>query len=541
VITMKDYFGKTITYTYTARNQLSTIDAYGVRDWDYRYNALGQLTQCFYPSEWMNTYYQFDERNRLTKLHHLDGYTAKARWTYDLDDMGNITKTTNLDDSYWDYEYDLRYRLTKAERYNSSDELLNSYEHTYDTAGNRATKVLDGETTYVYEYNKANELTKESVGGTDTTFFYDAWGRMYSKAQGETYTATYTYKYADKMASVTSTFPNEGTATYDYGGDGLLREKTTGGNTYAYWWDAGWNIINYMQVSGTKWTYVRDPAGKELGMWYGTNPSSTYWRYHHHDIIGSARMGTNDDKTTIWTYEYTPYGEKYSETGWGGTGFKFTGALWDGAAQLYHFPFRCYSPSLGRWLTRDPLGLVAGPNAYAYVLNNPVTLFDLLGLCQAIDDFEVNSEISFDASAIDTSELLVAELQYHNWLPGPTPESIGRFSIVFVNQFFWGEDHPNYWVIGPGASVAYRNPNMQKKMAKRGIDIYRKIHRGATRRIAVKAGARTLFVKVCWVFTLIAVVDAAIAAADELELGFYFTDGPQTTGGELGVGNYPPP
>ena len=39
VSTMKDYFGKTITYTYTARNQLRTINAYGVKDWDYYYNA----------------------------------------------------------------------------------------------------------------------------------------------------------------------------------------------------------------------------------------------------------------------------------------------------------------------------------------------------------------------------------------------------------------------------------------------------------------------------------------------------------------------
>ena len=33
-------------------------------------------------------------------------------------------------------------------------------------------------TTYVYNYNTANELTKQTVGGTHTTFAYDAWGKQ---------------------------------------------------------------------------------------------------------------------------------------------------------------------------------------------------------------------------------------------------------------------------------------------------------------------------------------------------------------------------
>src|SRR5262249_20732580 len=37
----------------------------------------------------------------------------------------------------------------------------------------------------------------------------------------------------------------------------------------------------------------------------------------------------------------------------------------------------------GKWLTHDPLGLKAGPNLYAYVLNNPLSRFDLYGLAHA--------------------------------------------------------------------------------------------------------------------------------------------------------------
>ena len=49
---------------------------------------------------------------------------------------------------------------------------------------------------------------------------------------------------------------------------------------------------------------------------------------------------------------------------------------------LVYFGRRYYDSSLGKWLTQDPLGLKAGPNLYAYVLNNPLTHVDLYGLIE---------------------------------------------------------------------------------------------------------------------------------------------------------------
>jgi len=39
-----------------------------------------------------------------------------------------------------------------------------------------------------------------------------------------------------------------------------------------------------------------------------------------------------------------------------------------------------YSPEMNRWLTRDPLRMVDGPNMYAYVRGNPVSFVDPLGV-----------------------------------------------------------------------------------------------------------------------------------------------------------------
>jgi uncharacterized protein RhaS with RHS repeats len=42
--------------------------------------------------------------------------------------------------------------------------------------------------------------------------------------------------------------------------------------------------------------------------------------------------------------------------------------------------FRYYDPSIGRYISADPVGQVVGSNVYAYVLNNPMYWIDPLGL-----------------------------------------------------------------------------------------------------------------------------------------------------------------
>ncbi len=54
----------------------------------------------------------------------------------------NIAQTTQADGSLWDYEYDGRYRLTKAVRDNASTPTITvTYEYTYDDGDNLVTKV----------------------------------------------------------------------------------------------------------------------------------------------------------------------------------------------------------------------------------------------------------------------------------------------------------------------------------------------------------------------------------------------------------------
>jgi RHS repeat-associated protein len=60
-------------------------------------------------------------------------------------------------------------------------------------------------------------------------------------------------------------------------------------------------------------------------------------------------------------------------------------------------PFRAYDSETGRWISPDPLGQGAGPNEFAYSSNDPIALFDPLGLCPANQEIVQGATISAGA------------------------------------------------------------------------------------------------------------------------------------------------
>jgi RHS repeat-associated protein len=58
---------------------------------------------------------------------------------------------------------------------------------------------------------------------------------------------------------------------------------------------------------------------------------------------------------------------------------QFSTNPYDDKTGLSYYGYRFYVPSLGRWLTRDPIGEAGGINLYGFVGNNPVIFIDANG------------------------------------------------------------------------------------------------------------------------------------------------------------------
>jgi RHS repeat-associated protein len=88
------------------------------------------------------------------------------------------------------------------------------------------------------------------------------------------------------------------------------------------------------------------------------------------------------DGTVSAAYEYSPFGESLRHDGaYAATNpFRFSTKYTDDESGLVYYGHRYYSPSLGRFINRDPGGTAGGINLYAFVGNNPVNSFDYLGL-----------------------------------------------------------------------------------------------------------------------------------------------------------------
>jgi len=97
------------------------------------------------------------------------------------------------------------------------------------------------------------------------------------------------------------------------------------------------------------------------------------------DALGSIYALTDATATVQARYSYDAFGARASSTENVATAWGFTGRNHDPAGLMY-YRHRYYEPSIGTWLSADPLKDVDGPNLYRYVRNNPSNNQDPLGL-----------------------------------------------------------------------------------------------------------------------------------------------------------------
>ena len=83
----------------------------------------------------------------------------------------------------------------------------------------------------------------------------------------------------------------------------------------------------------------------------------------------------------VWSATYDAFGKAtITTTNNMKLNLRADGQYEDSETGLYYNWYRYYNPSLGRYITSDPLGLAAGMNTYIYVNGNPINYTDPYGL-----------------------------------------------------------------------------------------------------------------------------------------------------------------
>jgi RHS repeat-associated protein len=178
-------------------------------------------------------------------------------------------------------------------------------------------------------------------------------------------------------------------------GGALQRGATIDFGFDAWWrWDLGWSAVTQAADTDTNWTVE---GFNRFFVPYGhaalaetdvtTTPANAAYNYLAQDHLGTGRFVYNQAKAETASFEHLPYGDRYAATG-AAPYHEFTGKPWDDDAGLYYFPYRYYAPTIARWTTPDPLGLVDGPNVYGYVAANPIVFLDRLGTDIDIGDVD---------------------------------------------------------------------------------------------------------------------------------------------------------
>ena len=275
-----------------------------------------------------------------------------------------------------------------------------THHYQYDDVGNR-TSVLDLGVTKSYGANSVNAYT--SISGFAAPV-HDANGNMNSGPLGVVGAATSALTYGKENNNLLSASGTQATNfVYDAMGRFVQFSYTVNSvtKTEILSW-AGWTLMTREIFTGNavseshRYTWGTDLSGTMEGaggvgglLAVERNVAgSNIWdiRYTHADANGNIIALTNSSGNVSARYRYDAFGKVLSATDVDNSGWVnhnihgFSSKPSFGNQGLLYYGYRWYSPSLGRWINRDPIEENGGMNLYGFVGNRSVGKWDYLGL-----------------------------------------------------------------------------------------------------------------------------------------------------------------
>jgi RHS repeat-associated protein len=398
-------------YTYDGADRLTSVTDPGHRTEWYTYDSGGRRVEHTNP-DGSATAYSYDAAGRLSELH--DG-SDNLLVVYSYDAAGRLIHVEMGNGASTAYTYLAAGEIVQILDLAADSSVTSRFDYSYD-ANSRVIGVssLDGDWTYTYD--ASGQLTQalfDSINAAildqDLLYIYDAAGNRIRTVENGVVT-DYTTNNLNQYVSVDG-------ATYTYDADSNLAGKTTGADHWTYSYDEENHLVGISGPDGN-WTYEYDALGNRVATvhdgvrseyvidpfadsivqqydgagnavasyiyGYGLEASTGIAgsnAYYNTDLTGNVTGLSGADGNLIGSYSYLPFGEIASTSGSLDNPFQFSGGFGvttDGTG-LDFMRARFFDSSLGRFVSRDPIGITGGTNLYAYVDNDPATLTDPTG------------------------------------------------------------------------------------------------------------------------------------------------------------------
>ena len=367
--------GKILDVGFDSRNQLETVVFDGTSIASFTYdNGMREKTRTFGNGiVTTSDYYNDNTRKSISVKDSGGAARADLSFSYTFDDNKNVlTETstgTHMAGFSWTATFDDIDRVETFSRNNGD-----SQNFDMDPLGNwlSTTGSYDGTTfseSRTGEHDDVNQLLGFTRSGSPRTELdYDDKGNL---TQDE-YGATLVWDNDNKLKSYTD---GSIVVNFAYDASGRRLVKDVAGTDKTYFISHGSRVIEeYTESSGSftlQKSYVHGSYIDDILAKVEAGATATV-HYYHSDRQFNIRALTDENENELEYYAYSPFGKQTVLDATGdiilGSAYEnnygFTGRYLDIEINLWYFRARYFSDSLGRFITRDPLGYVDGMSFY---------------------------------------------------------------------------------------------------------------------------------------------------------------------------------
>ena len=235
-------------------------------------------------------------------------------------------------------------------------------------------------------------MRSASTYGKTTTFSYDALGRRIAKRTSDAVTL---FGWDGDTLAFESTQSTEGQQEHQaWRGDSVHYIHEPGSfvplvqirQAQAVALSQTTDVKALIAANGGRYDIERDPLwnGEQLNQ-----PPQPFSKeeiaFYQCDHLGTPQELTDHEGRIAWSASYKAWGEAKQAISEAGrkAGFRnpirFQGQYFDDETGLHYNRYRYYDPAVGRFVSKDPIGLLGGINLQQYA-PNPVEWVDPLGL-----------------------------------------------------------------------------------------------------------------------------------------------------------------